>query len=108
MMFSFRPHKIQYLSVLDNFEDEDGNIVQGKEEWSEPILCRYELNQRASTITLQDGQAYTYSYVVYLFLSAPNFTYGQTVRLLNQDDEVIDTLEVKGFTREQLHCRLWL
>ncbi|MBQ9253231.1 MAG: hypothetical protein IJ180_00485 [Bacteroidales bacterium] len=108
MMFDFRLHKLQYLITSGGYEDEDGNYIQGDEEWSKEIPCRYELNQRASTITLQDGVAYTYTYVVYLNLSAPDFHYGQTIRLIRNDGIVVDTKEVKGFTREQLHCRLWL
>lgn len=113
-MFSFRPNYIKYSEDRINgwtWENEDSSdLVGDKIRMSEELLpCRSEINQKANTIILTNGTAYTYSYIIYLDLSVPEFHYGQLIRLYDENKNIIsELLEVKGFFRGQLNCRLWV
>lgn len=105
-MFSFRPHEIGVLHRTEGSIDNEGNYTQGECYWSY-YKCRIERNQKAETIVLDDGTSYEYSYVVYLDLTTDDFICGESVRLY-RDNLLIDTKVIRGFTKGQLDCRLWL
>lgn len=106
-MFSFRPHRISVLKKVEGYLDNEGNYVQGKTYYSPLYKCRIERNQKAETITLDDGKRYEYSYVVYLDLGSDDFNCGETA-VLYVDGEIIDEKVIRGFAKGQLDCRLWL
>lgn len=113
-MFSFRPHYIKYSKDSINSwtwaDEEDLDLLGEKITMSEDFLpCRFEINQKANTIILTNGEAYNYSYIIYLDLSAPDLHYGQLIRLYNEKKNIISKLLiVQGFSRGQLDCKLWV
>ena len=69
--------------------------------------CRAEINSKAQQIILEDGTAYTYSSLIYCPLTVPDLTTGTKILVL---DETITRIEgtVKGFSRGQFNCRIWV
>lgn len=108
-MITLRPHTLKrWVKTSDGYYDENQDWHEGTFDWSESIGCRYEPNGKATTIALQDGSAYTYSYVVYLDLSVADFHYGDKVKIFDQSGNAITEKTVNGFHRGQLNARLWL
>lgn len=108
-MVSFRPHTLRIITRGNGNYDSNGDWVESGETLSEPVICRYEPNGRANTITLQDGSVYRYSYMVYLNVD-PEFRirYGDIIELTSQDGITIGRFEVKGFHRGQLDMKIWV
>ena len=109
MMVSFRPHTMRIVRKDDGHKAANGDWIEGVESYSDPIPCRYEPNGRANTIALPDGNAYRYSFTVYLNVDpALVVPYGSLIELTSQDGRVIGTYEVKGFHRGQLDMKIWV
>ena len=108
MLVSFRPHTLR-IATTGGAYAENGDWIEGNTTYSEPIPCRYEPNGQARTITLTDGTAYRYSYMVYLTVN-PDLVihYGDRIELTSQDGRVIGEYEVKGFHRGQLDMKVWV
>lgn len=107
-MVEFRPHKLSVLTPSGHRDDETGDwIVEGK-SWSEPIPCRYEPNGTGQQIQLEDGEIYTFSYVVYLDLDDREFSKGDTVRLYDKAGQLIAEQRIARPHKGQLNTRLWL
>lgn len=109
-MVQFRPHKLRIVTKGEGHYNERKDWVSGETTYSDYILCRYEPNGSAQTITLPDGTAYRYSYTVYLSVN-PNLSikYGDLIELTSQDGIVIaEAAEVRGFHRGQLDMKVWV
>lgn len=70
-------------------------------------------NDRASTITLADGNAFSYAYEVIAPLSKRKYKMlpkeGDIVHISKQDGTVDKTMEVKGFvTLKKRYLKIWL
>lgn len=107
-MVSFRPHTLRIRTTGGHY-DANRDWIEGESSYSDPIPCRYEPNGQARTITLTDGSAYRYSYMVYLNVNpALVIRYGDWIELTSQDGVVIGEYEVKGFHRGQLDMKVWV
>ena len=110
-MVSFRPHKMRVVERGNGAYDDNGTWHENEEiGHSDYIPCRYEPNGAARTVTLPDGTAYRYSYMVYLDVN-PAFSvkYGDTIELTSQDGVVIaKEAKVLGFHRGQLDMKIWV
>ena len=107
---SFRPHKMRIITKGEGSYDENGDWNASAASYSDYIVCRYEPNGSANTITLPDGKEYRYSYTIYLNVN-PSLVirYGDILELTSQDGVVIGSnFEVKGFHRGQLDMKVWV
>ena len=109
-MVQFRPHKLRIVKNGEGSYDKNRNWTEGTKSYSDYIPCRYEPNGAAQTITLPDGTAYRYSYIIYLSVNPTlSIKYGDNIELTSQDGIVIgDDFEVKGFHRGQLDMKVWV
>jgi hypothetical protein len=103
-MVSQYPHTLTTTILsADAVQDGNGNWVQPAiEPTTISQACRAEPNGN-SFITLMDGSKYSYAFVVYMPLSAPDIPSDATVTITG-----VITATVKQFYRGQLNCRLWL
>lgn len=73
-----------------------------------PYECRAEINSQAKQIVLQDGTAYTYSSLIYCPLATPDIEPGTNILVVDQDNKTRIEGQVKGFSRGELNCRIWV
>lgn len=98
----------QWAVEADSYEDSNGDIIIGSPSWSDGIKCEIAHSGGNATIThYEDGKQIGYSHVVYLKPDAPDFYYGQHVRVV-KDGMILVESDVKGFMRYQLQCKIWL
>lgn len=109
-MVSFRPHTLDLYREGGGTYNSNGDWIPDAESLVRTgIPCRYEPNGKALTITLQDGQAYRYSYMVYLNVDTSlEIHFGDHIELTSQDGIKIGRFEVKGFHRGQLDMKVWV
>lgn len=108
-VLNFAAHTIDYLHVTDGFEDDNGDYVQGSEEWVENYCkCDIVPAGKANVITIPDGSAKNYSYTIYnLPRACRDFEYGDKIRVKLFGNEVKEFV-VLGFHRYQLQCKIWV
>jgi len=107
-MVDFRPHTLSVLRTSGVY-DSDGDYVPGSEAVILTFPCRYEPNGSARSIILQDGNAYVYSYTVYLDVDfTHDIHYGDIIELKDQQSNSIGRFPVKGFHRGQLNEKIWV
>lgn len=108
-LVDFRPHCLHLLKKGGGAYDAQGDWVETEESVKACAPCRYEPNGAAQTITLPDGSAYKYSYMVYLTVDPKLIIrYGDIIELFSQDKCSIGRFEVKGFHRGQLDMKVWV
>ena len=107
-MVSFRPHTIVLLTVGEGYQDSNGDYVPGNEEWSEPYPCRAEPNGKARTVPFGDDKGSVYDYTVYMDVDCPVITYGQKVKVFDENGSCIGEFISKGFHKGQLNAKLWI
>ena len=108
-MVSFRPHTLRIVHRGSGAYNSNGDWVKSASSFSESIPCRYEPNGAARRITLGDGSAYTYSYMIYLCVDPSlEIKYGDIIELTSQDGKIMGEYEVKGFHRGQLDMKIWV
>lgn len=105
----FRPHTLSLLDVVNGaYDDATGDYIQGKEEWSERVPCRYEPNGKARTVPVGEGRDYVYEYVVYLNTDCPEIRFGQKLKLYTAEGEELGEFSCRGFHRGQLDAKMWV
>ena len=107
MILDDRPHRLQYLSTTQGYEDENGDYHEGESRWIGDIPCRNVPAGRAEQKEFEDGVVRFYSSIVQLDANCREFSIGEKVRLLLLGS-VIRDCEVKGFHRYQLCAKLWV
>lgn len=86
-------------------------------EWIEPnsaeqeiSSCKEQVNGAGKQINGADGQTIAFNSVIYLPLSSPDLKIGDEV--LVYSDSSKNHLRIRGkvlrFSRETMHCRLWV
>ena len=95
-VLDFAAHTLDYLHVTDGYEDDNGDYVQGSEEWVENYCkCDIVPAGKANVITIPDGSAKNYSYTIYKI----------RVKLFGNE---VKEFVVLGFHRYQLQCKIWV
>lgn len=106
-----KPHTIDLLTIIGEYEDENGDFHEGTEKWINCGKCDVVPSGKADRITLPDGEQISYSYTIHLPKYSKEFIYGDKVRInffgqgSLQDKRVFT---VKGFHRYQLKCVIWV
>lgn len=108
-LLDFAAHTLDYLHVTDGYEDDNGDYVEGSEEWVENYCkCDIVPAGKANVITIPDGSAKNYSYTIYnLPRACRDFEYGDKIRVKLFGNEVKEFV-VLGFHRYQLQCKIWV
>ena len=107
-VLDFSAHILESQSKKEGFYDENGDWHDGKSEWIDVCKCDAVPNGRASTITLPDGTASSYSYTISnLPRDCKEFAYGDTIRIRFYGTKP-QQFKVLGFHRYQHQCKLWV
>ncbi|WP_262246960.1 hypothetical protein [Parapedobacter soli] len=107
------PHKLQYITSGDPYQDADGNWVNPSEstDWlnatSLETDCRDQPNDKGVKMTVVDGEVLEFGSVVYCELDVPDLSRGDRVRI-NHGSKVRLEGTVKRFSRDEFHCRIWV
>jgi len=106
-ILSMKAYFLEYLRETSGYYDEHGDYVQGSHEWVDLGKCDAVPAGRNNTIQLPDGVTDTFSFTISnLPRNCREFHKGERIRLTALGREKIE-LEVKGFARYQLQCKIW-
>ena len=105
------PHILRFNQNNQNqehFRDDNGFIIVPPEvnELVE-IPCRLEVNDKGRVVKGVDGESVEFGFVVYMPLEYPDVAFGESIEVYNHGS-LIGKGEVKLFSREFFHCRLWV
>lgn len=104
---TFRPHTLFWRNTESSGHYEGADWIEDAPEWSQELIpCRCVPNGKALQIALQDGTAYLYQYTVYMDRDVRTFSIGEEVKLFQNGGEVVK--QVRGFSRNQLHAKIWV
>ena len=88
-VLDFDAHTLDYLHVTDGYEDDNGDYVQGSEEWVENYCkCDIVPAGKANVITIPDGSAKNYSYTIYNLMTEQKMK-GVAVIFVGEDLDVL-------------------
>lgn len=107
----FRPHILRYVIKATGHDDENGNfVVDTQSALSDPILCRWIPNGAGSSLRLPDenGGVQVYSYTIILDLQEHDFRYGDLVRWVDSNDELLEEKAVLKYHRYQTYAKIWV
>ncbi len=110
-ILKMKPHRLEALSLTEEYEDENGDFHKGQEEWVEVCKCDVVPAGQANQITLPDGVALQYSYTIYLPKRTREFRTGEKVRVKFFEDGLLQEKKeftVKGFHSYQHQCKMWV
>lgn len=109
-VLSMKPYWLQYSVVQPEYRDESGDWHSGEVEWIDSLVrCDIVKNDTTALIReYEQGDEVKHSYTVYLDKVAPTLSVGTKVRILDKDGNELLVADVKGFTRYQLQCKMWL
>lgn len=104
----------QYPYILKVFQETEGTFDQSTAEWVPSVAqwveigkCRDEVNGGGGKITKTDGEAYTYSAVIYAPKYCPKIKQGAKIQVWNGSEMRLEAI-VQRFSQEQLHTRIWV
>ena len=95
MVTSFQyPHFLQV-------KDDNGN-------WEDFSICRDQPNDKGKMVTVGDGINYQFSSLIFMPTGVQDLLVGQDIRIQDVSREVRLETEVRRFSQDNLHCRLWV
>lgn len=102
------PHWLQVKALGFSVKDSHGNYVEVKESWETLGECRYQVNGTGRQLRTEDGQSVVYGGVVYAPISmSRTLGRGELLRVF-LDQRLVGEGSVLRFSRDGLHCRIWL
>lgn len=107
-IISFFPHKIRYRIMTGGREEPNGDYSQGDEVWLDDCECdAVRNNGEEVVIDYLDGEDDGNHYIVYLPNTCRDYHIHESVEILLEDGKW-HRFKVKGFSRKQLRCKLWV
>ena len=106
-----KPHRLEVLTLTEEYEDENGDFHKGEERWVDVCKCDVVPAGQANEIILPDGIALKYSYTIYLPKRTREFHTGEKVRIIFNGQGTMQEkkeFSVKGFHPYQHQCKLWV
>lgn len=101
------PYKLKVLIQTEAiFVQETAEWIQGFEEWQEWGKCRDEISN-ATIVSKEDGAFYQYSAIVYCPKSINKIDKGAKIQIWHGDELRLEG-EVRRFSKDQLHTRIWV
>lgn len=102
------PYQLYRYTVTGGGVDENGFPVSSSSTAVLQCTCRDEVNSKGNSISLADGRAHVFDYLIQLPLSAPDFLPGDLVEIRNGSAVRMIKKQVQRFQRDQMHCRIWV
>lgn len=114
-VIKLRQFKFSYLRVTEGHNDENGDWVNGEEEWVDDVECDVTTaaqSGRAGTMTTRqypDGEAEWNTYSISLDKDYPHtFERGEKIRITHPNNEKVEYLTVQGSKRLELQLKVWV
>lgn len=106
-MVTLYPYTLWALATDPLTKSATGDAVKPNQVWQSQSVCRDEQNAAGQSVTLVDSTTITPSAVIYLPLSAPDLVAGTAIEVRK-----LEVVRLKGtvkrFSRDLMHCRLWV
>lgn len=104
----------QYPYTLKVWQEGEATFDQNTAEWLPAVAqwvevgkCRDEINGGGGKITKTDGEAYTYTAVIYLPKHTEKVNQGAKIQVWDGNELRMEAI-VQRFSKEQLHARIWV
>lgn len=112
MLPSEYPHKLSLIPSGDPYQDSNGNWVNPVGgAWSDATSlagdCRDQPVDKGPSKLVIDGKVVEYGSIIYCDLAIPDLKRGDQVRV-SQGGKVRLEGDVKRFSRDYFHCRIWV
>lgn len=105
-----RAHLLRYKAIVasDGYRDQNDDWIPGETvESTITLKCRADVNSAGRTIPNHEGQAFVYSYEIFLDKIPDSLKRGLEVEIL-RGDEVILTGKVIMPFEYQTHSKVWV
>jgi hypothetical protein len=84
-----------------------GDWVPNPGMWEKVGMCRDEVNSKGSYITVSDGSAHVFDFLIQLPRATPFIHVGTKIQVRSGSIVRVEG-EVKRFDPSQMHCRIWI
>ncbi|GAB3973829.1 hypothetical protein GCM10028806_28510 [Spirosoma terrae] len=101
------PYQLWVLAVAESDVDNQGNFLESESQFVLTASCRDEANTGGQTVQLADSSTIKYDTLIQLPKSCPVIEAGASIKVLDGSTLRVEGI-VKRFSRDQLHCRLWV
>ncbi|WP_159467942.1 hypothetical protein [Dyadobacter sp. 3J3] len=107
-MFAQYPYELfQYIQTSPGGQDADGNWIPQAAEWVKVGICRSKENGNGSYITVTDGNAYVYEYLILMPEGTTEIARGTKIKVELEGHIKLEGV-VKRFETKQLNSKLWV
>lgn len=100
------PYRL-WIQTQPDSEFVNGAFTETETVWENVSVCRDEANQRGQVIQLTDSSTLKYDVLIQLPTSCPTIAEGTPIQVRDGDTVRVNAT-AKRFSRDQLHCRLWV
>jgi hypothetical protein len=103
------PHVLELLVAAEGIPDGRGGFTSTERIWKSIGQCRLQPNGTGRVVSTADGASVVFGAVVHLPLSVLEpLAVRDVVRVKDAAGLVIAKGEVLRFSRDMMHCRVWL
>ena len=103
-----RPHRLYVQQATPVGSDANGFELPYVSGWVHRCDCREQPTGQGRVITVANGESVAYSSIVFVDAGTPAIETGTRIEVREPDDTVILTGEVKRFSRNDYHARIWV
>ncbi|WP_448104736.1 hypothetical protein [Pedobacter panaciterrae] len=77
-------------------------------EWENFSICEDQPNDKGKMVTVGDGTQYQFASLIFMPSLVEELLTGQDIRVIDINGKVRLDIEVRRFSDEHQHCRLWV
>ena len=103
-----RPHRLYVQQATPVGNDADGFELPYETQWVLWCDCREQPAGQGRVITAANGESVAYSSIVFVDVDTPVLETGTRIEVREPDSVAILTGEVKRFSRNDYHARIWV
>jgi len=100
------PYTLEVLNIVEGEPDANGDYAVPLDSWQTISKCRDEAGN-GRKITLEDGSAFEYNFLIQMPKGVESIAVGKKVRV-KDGNSVRATGEIKYSRKDQLHTRAWV
>ena len=103
-----RPHSLYVQQSTPAGKDARGFDLPPVTEWVYWCECREQPHGQSREVKGRNGESYAYSSTVFVDLETPKIETGTKIEVREQDGFVKLAGEVKRFSKDMAHARIWV
>ena len=103
-----RPHSLYVQQSTPVGKDADGFELPHVTEWIYWCPCREQPMGANREIKGANGESYFYSSIIFVDWHTPKIEYGTSIEVREDDGSVRLSGEVKRFSKDMMHIRIWV